>query len=125
MPWGVLLTIELSLGALGRVPERRPFRYACATFIRLFQNTPLLLQLFLVYFGVNIVGSNNVTALRLAAANPSKGIEKKLALRSQYQGITLRRGSDDLRQWGNTFLFFIKNTGDGRASKPAHAPPPA
>ncbi len=60
----------------------------------------------------DLIGSNNVTALQLAATNPSKGIEKKLALRSQYQGITLRRGSDDLRQWVNTFLFFIKNNGE-------------
>ncbi len=60
----------------------------------------------------DLIGSNNVTALQLAATNPAKGIEKKLALRSQYQGITLRRGSDDLRQWVNTFLFFIKNNGE-------------
>ncbi|MTJ80907.1 MAG: transporter substrate-binding domain-containing protein [Telmatospirillum sp.] len=61
---------------------------------------------------VDLIGSNNITALQLASANPPKGIEKKLALRSQYQGITLRRGSDDLRQWVNTFLFFIKNNGE-------------
>jgi polar amino acid transport system substrate-binding protein len=60
----------------------------------------------------DLIGSNNVTAMQLAATKPSKGIEKKLALRSQYQGITLRRGSDDLRQWVNTFLFFIKNNGE-------------
>ncbi|MDR3436963.1 transporter substrate-binding domain-containing protein [Telmatospirillum sp.] len=60
----------------------------------------------------DLIGSNNVTALQLAATNPPKGLEKKLALRSQYQGITLRRGSDDLRQWVNTFLFFIKNNGE-------------
>ncbi|HXP96484.1 MAG TPA: transporter substrate-binding domain-containing protein [Telmatospirillum sp.] len=60
----------------------------------------------------DLIGSNNITALQLASTNPPKGIEKKIALRSQYQGITLRRGSDDLRQWVNTFLFFIKNNGE-------------
>jgi polar amino acid transport system substrate-binding protein len=60
----------------------------------------------------DLIGSNNVTAMQLAATKPAKGIEKKLTLRGQYQGITLRRGSDDLRQWVNTFLFFIKNNGE-------------
>jgi polar amino acid transport system permease protein len=44
--------------ALGRVSERSSLRFAAATFIRIFQNTPLLMQLFLVYFGVNIIGMN-------------------------------------------------------------------
>jgi polar amino acid transport system substrate-binding protein len=60
----------------------------------------------------DFLGANNVTALQVAAANPPQGIEKKLVLRGQYQGITMRRGSDDLRQWVNTFLFFIKNNGE-------------
>ena len=61
---------------------------------------------------VDLIGTNNITAMQIAAAKPSKGIVKKLALRGQYQGITMRRGSDDLRQWVNTFLFFIKNNGE-------------
>jgi polar amino acid transport system permease protein len=64
--WTVLLSLIAFAGgaglglliALGRVSERTPVRFVCATFIRLFQNTPLLMQLFLVYFGVNIVGMN-------------------------------------------------------------------
>jgi polar amino acid transport system substrate-binding protein len=60
----------------------------------------------------DLIGSNNVSALQLAAANPGKGLEKKLTLRSQYQGIALRRGADDLRQWVNTFLFCIKASGE-------------
>jgi polar amino acid transport system substrate-binding protein len=60
----------------------------------------------------DLFGSNNITAMQIAAANPPQGLEKKLTLRGQYQGITLRRGSDDLRQWVNTFLFFIKNNGE-------------
>ncbi len=64
--WTVLLSLIAFAGgaclgllvALGRVSERAPLRFASATFIRLFQNTPLLMQLFLVYFGVNIIGLN-------------------------------------------------------------------
>jgi polar amino acid transport system substrate-binding protein len=60
----------------------------------------------------DLIGSNNVSALQLAAANPGKGLEKKLTLRSQYQGIALRRGADELRQWVNTVLFYIKTSGE-------------
>jgi polar amino acid transport system permease protein len=64
--WTVLLSLIAFAGgaclgllvALGRVSERAPFRFVSATFIRIFQNTPLLMQLFLVYFGVTIIGMN-------------------------------------------------------------------
>ncbi len=61
-------TIALSLiafvgGAIGglavtlaRVSNSKPARIAATGFIRLFQGTPLLMQLFIVYFGLNIVG---------------------------------------------------------------------
>ncbi|MXN63645.1 ABC transporter permease subunit [Stappia sp. GBMRC 2046] len=42
--------------ALARTSGARPLRLAAAAFIRLFQGTPLLMQLFLVYFGMNIIG---------------------------------------------------------------------
>jgi polar amino acid transport system permease protein len=62
--WTILLSMIAFSGgailglivALSRVSERRSFRFAAATYIRLFQNTPLLMQLFLVYFGVSIIG---------------------------------------------------------------------
>ncbi len=44
------------LVALGRVSKVTPLRYAALGFIRLFQGTPLLMQLFLVFFGLNIFG---------------------------------------------------------------------
>jgi polar amino acid transport system permease protein len=64
--WTVLLSVIALIGggclglviALGRVSERMPLRFVSAMFIRLFQNTPLLMQLFLVYFGVSIIGLN-------------------------------------------------------------------
>ena len=42
--------------ALARVSKAAPLRYAALGFIRLFQGTPLLMQLFLVFFGLNIFG---------------------------------------------------------------------
>lgn len=42
--------------ALIRVSDRKIPRLAALGFIRLFQGTPLLMQLFLVYFGLNILG---------------------------------------------------------------------
>jgi polar amino acid transport system permease protein len=42
--------------ALARVSTVAALRYAALAFIRLFQGTPLLMQLFLVYFGLSIMG---------------------------------------------------------------------
>nr|CAD6423898.1 amino acid ABC transporter permease [Rhizobium sp. Q54] len=42
--------------ALARVSEIRPLRLLALGFIRVFQGTPLLMQLFLVFFGMNIFG---------------------------------------------------------------------
>ena len=42
--------------ALARVSEIRPLRLVALGFIRVFQGTPLLMQLFLVFFGMNIFG---------------------------------------------------------------------
>lgn len=64
--WTVLLSLIAFGGgavlglivALGRVSEKVTLRFISATFIRIFQNTPLLMQLFVVYFGVAILGVN-------------------------------------------------------------------
>jgi polar amino acid transport system permease protein len=42
--------------ALARVSQNRVLRYTALAFIRLFQGTPLLMQLFLVFFGLSIFG---------------------------------------------------------------------
>ena len=42
--------------ALARVSPIKPLRYAALAYIRVFQGTPLLMQLFLVFFGLNIFG---------------------------------------------------------------------
>jgi polar amino acid transport system permease protein len=54
--------------ALARVSPVAPLRYAALGFIRLFQGTPLLMQLFLVFFGLNIFGLGINPWLAAAAA---------------------------------------------------------
>jgi polar amino acid transport system substrate-binding protein len=50
-----------------------------------------------------------------AAKNPDKHIEIKVQLRQNPLGIGVRRGSADLLQWMNTFIFNIKYTGELQA----------
>jgi polar amino acid transport system permease protein len=62
--WTVLLSLIAFVGggivglliALLRVSEARPARWFAIGFIRVFQGTPLLLQLFLVFFGGDMIG---------------------------------------------------------------------
>ena len=68
LPWAAQWTIALSalafLGggviglaiALMRVSDRRWLRWIAVAYIRVFQGTPLLLQLFLVFFGSDMLG---------------------------------------------------------------------
>jgi len=64
--WTVLLSvIALGLGGAGglvvatlRVLPDAPARWLAAGFIELFQDTPLLLQLFVAYFGIGLFGWN-------------------------------------------------------------------
>ena len=62
--WTVLLAASAFAGggalglliALMRVSRARPLRYLAIGYIRLIQGTPLLLQLFLVFFGGDLLG---------------------------------------------------------------------
>lgn len=62
--WTVILSILAftfgGLGglvvALGRTSAKKWLRYLMATYIQIFQGTPLLIQLFFVYFGLPILG---------------------------------------------------------------------
>lgn len=68
LPWAAQWTVVLSLlafvggGVIGisialmRVSERRWLRWIAMGYIRVFQGTPLLLQLFLVFFGSDMLG---------------------------------------------------------------------
>jgi polar amino acid transport system permease protein len=72
--WTLLLSVLALAGgallggavALARTAERRWFRRLAASYIRLFQGTPLLMQLFLVFFGVTVFGLH-INALPAAA----------------------------------------------------------
>lgn len=44
--------------ALGRISQMRALRIASTGFIQIFQGTPLLLQLFLIFFGAPVLGLN-------------------------------------------------------------------
>jgi polar amino acid transport system permease protein len=62
--WTILLTLTAFVGggvlgaaiAVLRVSPRRALRFAAASYIRLLQGLPLLILLFLVFFGANILG---------------------------------------------------------------------
>lgn len=64
LQWTLLLTAigftgGIVLGlliALARVSETRPIRWLATAWIGLFQGTPLLMQLFVVYFGLPLLG---------------------------------------------------------------------
>lgn len=61
---------------------------------------------------VDLLGANNIVGAQLAQTYPEMGVERKVLLRSQFNGITVRRGATDFLQWINTFLFFVKNNGE-------------
>jgi polar amino acid transport system permease protein len=62
--WTIVLSASAFIGggalglaiALARVSRRRTLRWFAIGYIRLFQGTPLLLQLFLVFFGADMIG---------------------------------------------------------------------
>ena len=64
--WTAALSVgALLIGGLGgiivavaRVQPARPLRWVAGGFIEVFQDTPLLLQLFVAFFGLGIVGIN-------------------------------------------------------------------
>ena len=64
MRWTIMLSLIAFIGggivgagiALMRVSSRRYARWIAVTYIQVFQGTPLLLQLFLVFFGSDMLG---------------------------------------------------------------------
>lgn len=51
------------LVALARISPNRPVRWIATLYVQLIQGTPLLVLLFIVYFGLSISGFNSVPAL--------------------------------------------------------------
>ena len=68
LAWGALLTLELSavsmvlsliiavLGAFGRTAGPAPLRAAIAAYVDAVRNTPFLVQVFLIFFGLPAIG---------------------------------------------------------------------
>lgn len=62
--WTLLLSVIAFIGggivglfvALGRTASSKPVRLLSTGYIQLFQGTPLLMQLFLVFFGATVIG---------------------------------------------------------------------
>ncbi|MDR1612119.1 MAG: amino acid ABC transporter permease [Planctomycetota bacterium] len=56
------LVLSLPLGlvfALGSISKFWPFRFPCRVYVWLFRGTPLMLQLFFVYYGLGIVANRS------------------------------------------------------------------
>jgi len=58
------------------------------------------------------LGAANVVLAQLQKSHPEMEIEPKITLRHQPNGVALRRADADLRQWVDTFIFFVKNNGE-------------
>ena len=52
--------------ALARISPSRTIRWTATIYVQLIQGTPLLVLLFIVYFGLSIAGFNNLPALLAA-----------------------------------------------------------
>jgi polar amino acid transport system permease protein len=74
--WTVLLTLIAFLGgglggiavALMRVSKSRPLQAVAVAYIKVFQGTPLLMQLYLIYFGANLLGMGTDAWVSVALA---------------------------------------------------------
>jgi polar amino acid transport system substrate-binding protein len=61
---------------------------------------------------VDLAGTGLLVYRTLNRNDPGKNYEVKVVLRELHFGIGMRRGSTDLLQWTNTFIYFIKNNGE-------------
>src|SRR5690606_11938961 len=118
--WTVLLSVIGVLGggtlglivALGRTSSGRMLRIVCLLYIRIFQSTPLLMQLFLVYFGISILG---VSVDPLTAAALALSLNAAAFLGEIWRGCieSVPRGQDEaaqalaLRSWQRVFLIVL------------------
>jgi polar amino acid transport system substrate-binding protein len=61
---------------------------------------------------VDALVTGSVTAATLAKQNPDKHLEIKLAIRDNPLTVGVRRGQQDLLNWINTFIFYMKYSGE-------------
>ncbi len=61
---------------------------------------------------VDAIAETGMTGDQIYAANPGAGVERKVMLLRQPNGITMRANQWNLHQWVNTFVYFTKNDGE-------------
>lgn len=61
---------------------------------------------------VDAMAETGLTFSNVLKANPGADIEPKFVLLRQPNGVTMRPDQFNLRQWVNTFLFYVKNNGE-------------
>ena len=144
---GALVTIEVTAGALllgcvmgllvgiGRLnPQRRITYHLCSTYLLFFRGTPLLVQLFMIYYGLPQLGiqldplpaaligfSLNMAAytaeiLRAAIASIDRGQWEAAAsigmgrAQTLYRAILPQAARTALPPLGNSFISLVKDT---------------
>lgn len=76
-----------------------------------FDDTPSTFQALLTG-QVDAMAETGLTFANVLKANPTADIEQKFVLLRQPNGITMRADQFNLRQWVDTFLFYVKNNGE-------------
>src|SRR5258708_15651170 len=61
---------------------------------------------------IDLVGTGLLVYRTMNRNDPGKNYEVKIVLRELHFGIGVRRGSTDLLQWLNTFIYAVKNNGE-------------
>ena len=64
---------------------------------------------------VDALVTGSVFAAIMAKQNPDKKLEIKLSIRDNPLAIGVRRGQQDLLNWVNTFIFYMKYSGEREA----------
>lgn len=121
---GALITLELTaiglgmgvvlglLAGLGRVYGSRPVRWLAIAYIELFRGTPLLVQLFLIYYGLPGLG---VTLPRMESALLALGLNSgayqaeylRGSLQAVGQGQMLAGRGIGLTRWQTIFYVIL------------------
>ena len=61
---------------------------------------------------VDAIAETGITGDKIYADNPAAEVERKFILLQQPNGITMRKDQWNLRQWVNTFIYFVRNNGE-------------
>ena len=113
--WGALATLELSgvacllglivavAGALARLSKNKYLRWTATAYVEVIRNTPFIVQLFYVYFGIVAIGINleafsvAIITLTLNCGAYCTEIIRSGIQGSDFIGFTIPDGEDDDR----------------------------